>query len=202
VRFGARRALQSIRFRCLAPAVTGRRHPLGVGCPFRVSPAEVAPVSVRRSRYAVGRFLGFAVFPRAGPEDTVKRPREPLFGFRSPPEYYPADPSRPAEAGRLLSWASTSLQHAQTRRSTYHGLASPATFRPQGLVTLSAAYSLRAPAGFLSHRRRSWDSPFGAFPSHKVSTRLREEGPTYRFSCRFYRCRSTEPARQAAVSGL
>jgi hypothetical protein len=45
----------------------------------------------------------------------------------------------------------------------------PATFRPQGLVTLSAAYSLRAPAGFVSRRRRSWDSPFGAFSSRKVS---------------------------------
>jgi hypothetical protein len=30
----------------------------------------------------------------------------PLLGFRSPPEYYPANPSRPAGAGRLLSWAS------------------------------------------------------------------------------------------------
>jgi hypothetical protein len=49
------------------------------------------------------------------------------------------------------------------------GFASPATFRPQGLVTLSAAYSLRARAGFVSHRQRSWDSPFGAFPSRKVS---------------------------------
>jgi hypothetical protein len=28
--------------------------------------------------------------------------------------------------------------------------------------------SLRARAGFVSHRRRSWDSPFGAFPSRKV----------------------------------
>jgi hypothetical protein len=186
----------------LAPAVAGRRHPLGVSCPFRVSPAEVAPALVGRSRYAVGRFLGFAVFPRAGPADTVKRPRGPLFGFRSPPEYYPADPSRPAEAGRLLSWASWSLQHTKVRRSTYRGLAAPATFRPQGLTTLSAAYSLRAPAGFLSPRRRSWDSPFGAFSSRKVSTRLREEGPTYRLTCRFFRCRNTEPARQAAVSGL
>jgi hypothetical protein len=32
-------------------------------------------------------------------------------------------------------------------------------------VTVS---SLRIRAGFLSHRRRSWDSPFGVFPSRKV----------------------------------
>jgi len=31
------------------------------------------------------------------------------------------------------------------------------------------AYALRALAGFVSHRRRSWDSPFGAFSSWKVS---------------------------------
>jgi hypothetical protein len=62
-----------------------------------------------------------------------------------------------------------SLQHIRVRRSTYRGFASPATFRPQGLVTLSTAYSFRARAGFVSHRRRSWDSPFGAFPSRKVS---------------------------------
>jgi hypothetical protein len=54
------------------------------------------------------------------------------------------------------------------RRSTQRGLCLPATFRPQGLVTLSAAYALRARAGFVSHRQRSWDSPFGAFSSRKV----------------------------------
>jgi hypothetical protein len=48
-------------------------------------------------------------------------------------------------------------------------LPQPATFRPQGLATLSTAYALRAPAGFLSRQRRSWDSPFGAFSSRKVS---------------------------------
>jgi hypothetical protein len=44
----------------------------------------------------------------------------------------------------------------------------PATFRLQGLATLLTAYSLRSRAGFLSHRQRSWDSPFGAFSSRKV----------------------------------
>jgi hypothetical protein len=61
-----------------------------------------------------------------------------------------------------------SLQHMRDRRSTHRGLYLPATFRPQGLVTLSAAYALRARAGFVSHRQRSWDSPFGAFSSRKV----------------------------------
>jgi hypothetical protein len=51
----------------------------------------------------------------------------------------------------------------RNRRSTSRGLCLPASFRPQGLVTLSTVSSLRSRAGFLSHRQRSWDSPFGAF---------------------------------------
>jgi hypothetical protein len=49
------------------------------------------------------------------------------------------------------------------------------------------AYSLRSRAGFVSHRRRSWDSPFGAFSSRKVSMRFRLEEPTYRFTRRYTR---------------
>jgi hypothetical protein len=48
-------------------------------------------------------------------------------------------------------------------------LPEPSRFRLQGLVTLWAAYSFRALAGFISHQRRSWDSPFGASSSRKVS---------------------------------
>jgi len=39
----------------------------------------------------------------------------------------------------------------------------PATFRPQGLATLSAAYALRARAGLVSYRRRSWDFALRSF---------------------------------------
>jgi hypothetical protein len=49
----------------------------------------------------------------------------------------------------------------------------PALFRLQGLITLLAACALRSRAGFFSHRRRSWDSPFGAFSSRKVPGLLR-----------------------------
>jgi len=51
----------------------------------------------------------------------------------------------------------------RNRGSTSRGLAVPATFRLQGFVTLLAVYSPRVRAGFLSHRQRSWDSPFGAW---------------------------------------
>jgi hypothetical protein len=49
------------------------------------------------------------------------------------------------------------------------GFPRPATFRLQGLATLLTVYSFRARVGFVSPRQRSWDSPFEAFPSRKVS---------------------------------
>jgi len=83
------------------------------------------------------------------------------------------------------------------------GLCLPATFRPQGLVTLSAAYALRAPAGFVSHRRRSWDSPFGASSSRKVSAAFpRRKDPRTVSPVGFSRRRSGGPAPRAAVPGL
>jgi hypothetical protein len=95
-----------------------------------------------------------------------------------------------------------SLQHIRDRGSTSRGLCLPATFHPQGLATLSAAYSPRTPVGFVSRRRRSWDSPFGAFPSQKVAARSRATTPTYRFSKRCSRRRNAKPAHSAAVPGL
>jgi hypothetical protein len=62
-----------------------------------------------------------------------------------------------------------SLQRSRVRKSTCGGFARGAAVRLQGLDTLVAVYSFRALAGFISHRRRSWDSPFGASSSRKVS---------------------------------
>jgi hypothetical protein len=73
------------------------------------------------------------------------------------------------------------LQHMKPERSTFRGLCLPATFRPQGLVTLSTACSLSGPAGFVSHRRRSWAFPFGVYlhgGTQCVATRVK---PTYRW---------------------
>ena len=95
-----------------------------------------------------------------------------------------------------------SLQHTRARRSTARGSAQPASFRPQGLITLPTAYSLRAPAGLVSCRRRSWDSPFEAFPSRKVPERYRPNGPTCRSHRRYSLCRSFGPDRRAAAPGL
>jgi hypothetical protein len=95
-----------------------------------------------------------------------------------------------------------SLQHMKDRRSTVRGFCLPATFRPQGLITLSAVSSLRSRAGFVSRQQRSWDSPFEAFSSRKVSGRYRPEAPTYRFSRLLSRRRSVGPVHGPRFLGF
>jgi hypothetical protein len=109
-----------------------------------------------------------------------------------------AGASQPAGSSLRL-WFPSALEESKVH---VRGFTSPARFRLQGLGTLVAVFSLRFPAGFVSHRRRSWDSPFGAFSSRKVSVRFRPEAPTYRFASRYTRCRSIRPARQATVPGF
>jgi hypothetical protein len=70
------------------------------------------------------------------------------------------------------------------------------------LITLSTVFSLQTPVGFVSHRRRSWDSPFGVFPSQEAHARFRPREPTYRFSLRFFHRQSGGPARKAAIPGF
>jgi len=96
----------------------------------------------------------------------------------------------------------SSLQHIKDRRSTQCGFCLPATFRLQGLVTLLTIYSLRARAGFVSHRQRSWDSPFGAFPTRQVSGTFPPGRTHIPFHPPVLPRRSVRPAQQAAVPGL
>jgi len=67
----------------------------------------------------------------------------------------------------------SSLWHMHRSRSGSRGLCLPATFRPQGLITLSTVCALARLAGHISCRQRLWDSPFGAFSSSKVAPALR-----------------------------
>jgi hypothetical protein len=87
---------------------------------------------------------------------------KPLFEFRVPPEFYPASPSRSAAADQPLSWALAPFSTCRFGGPPDRGFWLPATFRLQGFATLLTVYSLRALAGSVSHRQRSWDSPFGA----------------------------------------
>jgi len=126
-------------------------------------------------------FMGFAIpvcrspfrrlsgFPATSCAEHVKRPVRPLVEFRLPPESCPTQPSPPAAAGDTSLGLSLPSAHEGSEVHLPRALPRPTTVRPQGLATLSAAYALRARAGFVSHRRRSWDSPCGASSSRKVS---------------------------------
>jgi hypothetical protein len=72
------------------------------------------------------------------------------------------------------------LQHIKARRSGSRGFCLPATFRPQGLTSLSAVFALRTPARRVTDRRRSWGLPFGGFLSRRVTRLLSRIGPTRR----------------------
>jgi hypothetical protein len=97
---------QSIRFRCLTPGLSAATSSSRSSLPVQ----SFSPSSYRR--YWLGdpalplaissavRFSG-----RRAWRPHLRRSLEPLFGFRAPPEYYPADPSRSATADQHLSWA-------------------------------------------------------------------------------------------------
>jgi len=81
--------------------------------------------------------------------------------------------------------------------------ASRSRVRPQGLVTLSALCSLRRLAGFVSHRQRSWGSPFEAFSSRKAASGFPPEAPTYRWiAAQESTRRRLMWSRQSSVTGL
>ena len=89
--------------------------------------------------------------------------RHPLFEFGVPPEYVSVSPSRLASARQLLSWAFVPFSTCRASGSTLmRVLPRLASVRLQGLVTLLTVFSPPALTGFVSHRQRSWDFPFGA----------------------------------------
>jgi hypothetical protein len=124
-------------------------------------PAKVALVWVESTRCAVEPFLPAVRFvPRqAWSAKSITDSSSLRVGLHL--GHYPTKPSRwQLPSAPPMSFAA--LQHIKHRRSTRHGLCLPATFRPQGLATLSTVYSLRSPAGSISRRRHSWAFPFGA----------------------------------------
>jgi hypothetical protein len=138
-------------------------------------PAEVPQSLVLRSHFAVGRFLGCVVFLRRTTLATLSGQciLSSSFAFlQSLAQCNLARRPQPVGTSRGLLLP-TALEGSEIHLS--RALPAPATVRLQGLVTLGAVYALRARAGFVSHRRRSWDSPFGAFSSregvHALSNR-------------------------------
>jgi len=134
---------------------------------------------VQRSRCAVFTTLRFFAL---SPDGVTVKCSDPMLspGFALPSESFRANPSRPAEACAAPLMGFVSLQHIRQRRSSRAGFACPHRFRLQGLITLVTVFSLHGPAGFVSRRRRSWDSPFGAFSACKVAPRFRCAEPACR----------------------
>jgi hypothetical protein len=137
---------------------------------------------------------------RAAADDCLGYRPRPLVELRLPLESYPATPTRPPRRPSPLM-GFRSLQHIRNPRSTSREPSQPATFRLQGLATLLAACSLESRAGFVSHRRRSWDSPFGGVLSRQASTAFRPRRTHLPLAQRYFRRRSVRPARRASVSG-
>jgi hypothetical protein len=78
-----------------------------------------------------------------------------------------------------------SLQRLQEVRVHLWWAARPTKLRLQGLATLLTFSSPHLRAGLVSFRRRSWDSPFEAFPLARVSRHSCRDEPTCRsrFGC-------------------
>jgi len=142
-----------------------------------IRPAEVSPLLLLRSRCAVGALPRLYGVPSAGccrrlfrlPATSSRRasPSSRVF----PSVTYPTTAAIRSSHGLWLPTALGELEVHWPRASSR-----PATSRLQGLATLLTAYSLESRAGSVSHRRRSWDSPFGGFPSRRISPSFRLEG--------------------------
>lgn len=74
-------------------------------------------------------------------------------------------------------WSPTALEETRSRSLR---ASKPAVVRLQGLATLLVPCSPRIPAGSVPLRQRSWGSPFGAFPSLRVSRHSCRNEPTCR----------------------
>jgi hypothetical protein len=109
---------------------------------------------------------------RPSPTEGLDSVDAPLIEFRRPPGSCPDDASQCLSAP-APSLGSCSLGHIHHTRSGSHGFCLPATFRPQGLITLSTACALARLAGLISCRQHLWDSPFEAFSSSKVALAFR-----------------------------
>ena len=100
-------------------------------------------------------------------------------------------------AVRLLSWALPPFSTSEARGSTCRGFTCPATFRPQGLATLSTVFSPRARAGPVSCRQRSWDFALQSLPLSRGTLSVSAPGePACRFPgrCSLGRILRPEPA--------
>ncbi len=166
---GARRrrsdgALQSIREGLSNTPVAVRARPRpGLAARSEYQAHGGIVVLVGRSHFAVGRFARLCGFPdRVLPRSVITGPVRSSLRVSPPTRVFPGTTlSRAAAAAQPLSWASVTLQHMpDTEVHLPRRVPPDATFRPQGLATLSTVSSLGALVGSVSRRQRSWASPF------------------------------------------
>lgn len=97
------------------------------------------------------------------------------------------------------------LQHIRGSKVNFTQACQPATFRPQGLVTLSTGYSLRTRAGSVSHQRHSWGSSalrsVALLQGHPEHLRAEWDPPAVSHDADTP-ADSRDAARRAAVPGL
>lgn len=196
--FGIRRSTDGV--------ATARRSLIGSASRSESLLDEVAHVLLMCPRFAVGHFLGYAVFLHRTSLENARPSSEFSLRVGLRLELLPTNPSRANTTGvafsRLLSWAFRPYSTLRLEGPPSTGVSMPATFRPQGLVTLSTVYSLRAPASFVSRWRRSWDYPFEAFPSRMVIQSFPKGWTHIPFRTCVAPDADAGPARRAAVSGL
>jgi hypothetical protein len=164
------------------------------------SPTEYRPHWLGRSRCAVGRFPGCAVFLKSASRSTFEDRITLSSGFtflQSFPQQNLA--SRRSVPAALVDFRS--LQHMQASKVVSRRMCRSAAVRLQGLATLLTVSSLRCRAGFVSHRQRSWDSPYGAFSTRAALAAFPpKDDPHTVTPASNSRRRSGGPARRAAVS--
>jgi hypothetical protein len=141
---------------------------------------DVSPLLVKRSHFAVGRFLGCVVFPSVSfARHFTASSSSPLFELRLRQECYPAVPSRSVATGRLLSWAFVPCSTFRTRGPLHAGLPThhvpPSGFGYplDGLLPLIPCRFYFAPAALMGFTLRSFLLSKGIrSSSHRMNPRI------------------------------
>jgi hypothetical protein len=200
---GARRALQSFRLRCsprgVAAATTSSRNWLLVQS---FKPAEVPPLLVLRSHFAVGHFLGCVVFLQRAALNTLSDQcvLSSSFAFlQSLAQRNLVCRPQPTDTSLGLSFPSAltgSEVHLHGRCQRPLRSASR-VWLPSGRLTPSEPLPVLFHTSGALGIHPSELSPPGRYPP-----RFRGEEPTHRLTRRYSRRRNGGPAQRAAVSGL
>jgi hypothetical protein len=156
--------------------------------------AQVSPLLVWRSHYAVRPSLGCVVFPARTTLATVKLHSEihssSLASLESVTQSHLADRPQPINSSHGLS-VPTALEGSKVRFPRAFACPPRSAFRVWLPSWRFTPFVTRA--GFISHRQRSWDLPFGAFSTRKVPDRFPDRmDPHTDYPAVDSECRSTQ----------